>query len=290
MYSLYQFSKKAKYIGVISLVATYFSDLVIFELLCGFGLFVFVEMALNFSILKCSILQTIGLLIVKKKYGEDIPSVSNYQSEVSYTLPFEGEWVAVNGCYTKEFSHSWDIPTQRYAYDFIIMDKDGKSFNHQFTQCENYYCYNKSILSPAEGVVVKVVNDAKDSLIFKNGKFFSRARHIAGNYIIIKHAEKEYSTLAHLKKDSIVVKVGDRVKQGEVIAMCGNSGNSTEPHLHFQLQDGISFYSSAGLPIKFTNIKLSPVLNYDKLDPREQMSKDKILDGYITRGYSVSIN
>lgn len=286
MYYLYQFFKIAKYIAFVSLVATFFSDLLIFRLLCLLGLFAFVEMALNFSVVKCSILQIIGIFKVKKKFSDNIPSVSNYKNEVEYTLPFKGKWVAVNGCYTKELSHSWEIPTQRYAYDFIILDEDARSFKNEFNNCANYYCYDKEILSPADGVVVEVLNNSKDSLIYKKGKFFSKASHIAGNYVVIKHAEQEYSTLAHLKKDSITVKVGDVVARGDVIATCGNTGNSTEPHLHFQLQTGQSFYNSAGLPIKFKNIKLDDVPNYEKLDPRPHMPKEQILDGYVTRGFA----
>ncbi|MPW24184.1 peptidoglycan DD-metalloendopeptidase family protein [Alkalibaculum sp. M08DMB] len=288
MYYLYEFSKTAKYIGVVSLVVTFFSDLMIFKLLCLFGLFAFIEIALNFSVFKCSVLQIIGIFKVKRKFGNEVPSVFNYKSEIEYTLPFEGQWVVVNGCYTKEFSHSWDIPTQRYAYDFIILDEEGKSYRNEFNQCESYYCYDKNILAPADGIVVEILNVAKDSLIFKKGKFFSKSPHIAGNYIVIKHSEKEYSTFAHLKKDSITVKVGDSISRGDIIAKCGNTGNSTEPHLHFQLQTGQSFYNSAGLPIKFNNIKLTIAPNYKRFDHRLSMPKEQILEGYISRGYNVS--
>ncbi|MBM7614338.1 M23 family metallopeptidase [Alkaliphilus hydrothermalis] len=287
MYYLYQFSKTAKYIGIVSLVATFFSDLMIFQLLCLFGLFAFVEISLNFSAWKCSVFQIIGKYKVNRKFGNEVPSVFNYKSEIEYTLPFEGKWVVVNGCYTKEFSHSWNIPTQRYAYDFIIL-KDGKSYENNPKSVEEYYCYNKSILAPADGVIVEVVNNAEDSLVFGNGRFYSRAKHIAGNYIVIQHNEAEYSTLAHLKKDSINVKAGEKVIRGQIIAKCGNTGNSTEPHLHFQLQAGKSFYSSAGLPIKFNNIKLTIVPNYERFDDRLSMPKEQILEGYISRGYNVS--
>jgi len=78
---------------------------------------------------------------------------------------------------------------------------------------------------------------------------------LRGNFIVIKHAEKEYSLYAHLAPKSVVVSKGGRVLQGQIIAKCGNSGNTSEPHLHFQLQTGKSFFTSAGLPIYFTNIK-----------------------------------
>jgi hypothetical protein len=284
LYYLYLFSKITKYIALVSLVITFFSDLLIFKLLCCF---VFIDLALDFSVLKCSLLQIIGIFQVNHKFGDNRPSVDNYKSEVAYILPFNNKWVAVNGCFRKEYSHSWDIPTQRYAYDFIILDENGKSYSGEFNKCDSYYCYNKDILAPADGVVVKVVNNARDSLIFPKGRFFSRAKHIAGNYIVIQHAEREYSTLAHLKKDSITVKVGDVVSKGQRIAKCGNTGNSTEPHLHFQLQTDQSFYNSAGLPIQFADVCISKVANYEKCDPRPHMNYDQVLDGYITRGFAV---
>lgn len=288
-YRLYFFSKYAKYIGVISLVITFFNDAMIFKWLCSFGLLVLVEMSLDFATHRCSLLQFIGIIKIEYKYGKNLPSIDNYDSDIKYDLPFEGEWTVINGCFTKAFSHSWDIPTQRYAYDFVILDESGKSYTDDQRQVQDYYCYDQPILSPADGLVVEVVNNAEDSIIFGNGKFFNRARHIAGNYLVIRHDENEYSTLAHLKRDSIVVKAGERVTRGQRLATCGNSGNSTEPHLHFQLQNGQSFYSSAGLPIRFSNIYLSNPTNYENIDSRPRMDKTDIPDGMITRGYNVSI-
>lgn len=286
MHYLYFFAKYTKWIGVISLIFTFFSDSYIFKMLCSFGLLVFVEMAMEYPVYKCSKFQKKGIKKLKNKYTE-MPSVDNYKCEVDYILPFKGVWSIINGCYTEEYSHSWGIPTQRYAYDFIVLDENAKSHNRKYNKCENYYCYEKDILAPADGVVVEIVNNAKDSVIFILGQFYSRAKHIAGNHIVIKHTENEYTTMAHLQKDSILVNVGDEVKRGQTIAKCGNTGNSTEPHLHFQLQSGQSFYDSAGLPIQFSNIKLTQVMNYEKFDPRPHMAKEQVSNGYVTRGFNV---
>ncbi len=287
-YRLYLFCKYAKYVGIAGLLLAMLSDVKVFNWLCLLGLLVFVEIAIDFSTIICSILQIIGINKASKKYGNNFPDIETYTGEIRYTLPFEGEWTIVNGCFSKEFSHSWDIPTQRYAYDFIMMDENGKSYIGDSKGVESYYCYDKAILAPADGEVVEITNDSEDSLIIGNGKLFSRAKHIAGNYIVIKHSENEYSTLAHLKKGSMVVKVGDQVLRGQKIAACGNTGNSSEPHLHFQVQDGASFYDSAGLPVRFTGIRLNSQPNYNSTDPRPFMAMDKIPEGLITRGYRVS--
>ncbi len=287
-YRLYLFCNYVKYVGIVGLLLAWISDIKEFNWLCLLGLLVFVEIALTYSTFKCSILQIIGMAKANKKYGSNAPDIDSYSGEIRYSLPFEGEWTIVNGCFTKEFSHSWDIPTQRYAYDFIMMDESGKSYIGDSKKVESYYCYDKAILSPADGVVIEIANESDDSLIIGNGKLFSRAKNIAGNYIVIKHSENEFSTLAHLKRDSMVVKVGDRIQRGQKIATCGNTGNSSEPHLHFQVQDGVSFYNSAGLPIRFSDIKLNKQPNYSSIDPRPCMDIDHIPQALITRGYRVS--
>lgn len=287
---LYLCCKYAKFIGIIALALTLFSDLIIFKWLCLFAVAAVIEIGLSFSTLKCSIQQIIGMSIIKRKYGNNIPSYEDYKSDIEYSLPFEGEWTVINGCFTKEFSHSWDIPTQRYAYDFIMLDEEGKSYSGNSKQVNAYYCYNREILAPADGIVIKVEKNAKDTIILGNGRFFNRASHIAGNYIVIKHSDNEFSTLAHLKEDSIVVHVGDKVARGQKLATCGNTGNSSEPHLHFQLQNGVDFYNSLGLPVRFNNVIVSIPLNYDKIDPRPRMEVDKIPKGLITRGYNVLNN
>lgn len=67
-----------------------------------------------------------------------------------------GQQWAVNGCFRQEYSHSWEMPTQRYAYDFIRLDENNKSFDKDFKEVTNYYCYGKEILSPADGVIMEV--------------------------------------------------------------------------------------------------------------------------------------
>ncbi|MFC6721223.1 M23 family metallopeptidase [Halobacteriaceae archaeon SHR40] len=80
-----------------------------------------------------------------------------------------------------------------------------------------------------------------------------RTWKIAGNYVVIEHETGEYSLLAHLQENSVTVEPGQEVQRGEVVGRCGNSGNSTEPHLHFQLQDRPSFWFAAGLVPRFAD-------------------------------------
>lgn len=195
----------------------------------------------------------IGIPIIYMRCWFRLPD-RHYKAKVSYRLPFDGEWLTVNGGLDKETSHSWRICNQRYAYDFYI-EQDGKSYRFDGKTVSDYYCYGEAVLAPADGIVVDIKDDFEDTPISENGEIQCLASDIRGNYIVIYHGKKEYTTIAHLKKESILIKVGDRVSQGQRIARCGNSGNTSEPHIHFQLQQGKSFLFSASLPIYFDEIQ-----------------------------------
>lgn len=265
-----------------------FTEYRLFDFLWLFWLFGFVEIFYNFPVFLQSLKQLWGMLAVPYRYGSNMPSTENYCCKVKYSLPFKDSWAVVNGGIDRKFSHSWDIPTQRYAYDFLMLDESGKSHIGDGKKEDDYYCYGKEVLAPADGEVIEAVSGYSDSLILGNGRVDCSARDIRGNHILIRHSESEYSLLAHLQPGSICVKSRDPVKRGQTIARYGNSGNSSEPHLHFQLQDGTSFYSSAGLPIEFENISFTPMTNYNVFDPRPLPSFDDLQGEYIVRGLNVA--
>lgn len=142
-------------------------------------------------------------------------------------LPFYGAWVVSQG-YEGSMTHkgSW-----RHALDFVILNQEGKQYKDKGDLPEDYFCYNKPVLAPADGFIESVVDDIDDNIIGK-----PNIRENWGNTVIIRHNSHVYSSLSHLKKGSVTVKQGDRVKQGNVIGRCGNSGRSPYPHLHFQIQ------------------------------------------------------
>jgi hypothetical protein len=183
-----------------------------------------------------------------------LPNIHNYRPEIQYSLPFSGRWMVANGGTTKENSHSWNICNQRYAYDFYIQE-NGKTFCGSGKDVKDYLCYAKPILASADGVVVEIKNDFEDTPIPEDIEVMCGASDVRGNYIVIRHSKHEYSTTAHIKKNSFCVKVGDPVCRGQQIACCGNSGNTSEPHIHFQVQQSKNFLVSASLPIWFSNFK-----------------------------------
>ena len=142
-------------------------------------------------------------------------------------VPFFGEWWVSqghNGAYTHK--EAW-----QQAWDFVIVDENQQQFRHAGDFREDYYCYDKPVLAPADGTVEEVLRGVEDNTIGD-----ANLHQNWGNTIVIKHGYQLYSQLSHLKDDSIKVKKGDTVKKGDIIAHCGNSGRSPYPHLHFQIQ------------------------------------------------------
>ena len=142
-------------------------------------------------------------------------------------LPFFGTWT-VSQDYDGKHTHKGDW---KHALDFVITDHTGNQYAGQGDQREDYYCFNKPVLAPSDGYIESVTDNIEDNLIGK-----VNIRDNWGNTVIIRHNSYLFSSLSHLKKDSITVRPGDKIKQGEIIGRCGNSGRSPYPHLHFQMQ------------------------------------------------------
>ena len=142
-------------------------------------------------------------------------------------LPFWGVWTVTQG-HDGDFTHkgAWGK-----AFDFMILDNSGKSYRNGGDVCDNYLCFGKPVIAPADGVVTEVIDHIEDNI---PGQV--NTTHNWGNSIVIQHITGVYSQLSHLKKNSVKVKAGDYVKTGDIIASCGNSGRSPYPHLHFQIQ------------------------------------------------------
>lgn len=210
---------------------------------------------LNPLLLTQILLQMAGM-ISEKVFGRPVLDAERYKQKVNYILPVAGEWRVFNGGITEETSHSWSIPTQRFAYDLVQVGHDGHSFQGDGRRLEDYFCFDKPILAPADGVVVDARDGIRDAPHVGTFWMDWLTRSIVGNSVLIRHAEGEYCLLGHLKRGSVRVKTGQTVKEGQEIGRCGHSGNSSEPHLHFQFQNGKSFYFSSGLPIKFSGFTL----------------------------------
>lgn len=209
---------------------------------------------LNPFLLLQIIRQGMGNFVLKARLKDNPDKYLNYQSKINYSLPFEDEWFVYNGGTAQANSHSWEVVTQRYAYDFVIADSDKVRHTSNGTALQDYFCYGKNICAAADGKVVKVVNGVKAAPFLGYGIVDFTGTNFVGNHVIIEHASNEYGLYAHLIKGNIPLAVGEQVKRGEVIGKCGHSGHSSEPHLHFHLQDTENFYSAMGLPVVFSEL------------------------------------
>lgn len=175
------------------------------------------------------------------------PESDKKYSQNTYIMPIKEEWFVFWGGVNEFVNYHYAYEEQRYAYDLVIMKNDS-TFKDSPNVNENYYAFNKEVTAPADGKVIKVVNHLEDNI---PGEMYEMEP--AGNVIIIEHTNHEYSMVAHLKKNSCLVQQGDTVKQGDVIALCGNSGNSSEAHIHFQVMDAPDFLNCQSLRIRFAD-------------------------------------
>jgi hypothetical protein len=174
-------------------------------------------------------------------------SFSSYQTKTNLHLPFNGEWTVFwGGRYTFQNYHT-AVPNQYYAYDFVI-SQNKVSHTGDGASNEQYFCFNSPVLAPGAGRIIRVVNSIDD-----NVPGIMNPNFPAGNHVIIGHGNNEYSLLAHFKKGSITVNIDDSVFVGQEIGKCGNSGNSSEPHIHYHLQNSSQLSQGDGIPSQFQN-------------------------------------
>lgn len=128
----------------------------------------------------------------------------------------------------------------------------------------NYAGWGREILAPAAGTVVVANNDHVDQPVTEKSDpayFLPQYKNGGdpGNLVVIDHGNGEFSMIAHMQRGSVRVVVGDKVAQGEVIGLMGNSGDTSGPHVHYQLQNGPDWERADALPFKFKNVgSLSP--------------------------------
>lgn len=196
-------------------------------------------------------------------YSSDQKWTKNY-----YRMPIRDEWFVFWGGVNEFDNYHYPYENQRYAYDLVRV-KNGVTYEGTSLINENYYAFGVDVIAPLHGKVVKVVDGIRDNVPGEMDE-----QKPAGNYVVIEHPNKEYSMIAHFKNGSILVKEGEQVKEGQLLGQCGNSGNSSEAHIHFQVMDRPQFEKAKSFRIRFQN-QLEPIqgdtvkpipLNENKLD------------------------
>ena len=185
-------------------------------------------------------------------------------------LPFFGEWFISQG-FNGKHTHKEDW---KFAWDFVVADEMQHTFRLPGTEVTDYYCYNLPVLAPSAGTVWNIVDGIEDNEVGDVD-----IHNNWGNTIIIKHGDFFFSKLSHLKKGSLKVKIGDYVQRGEIIATCGSSGRSPEPHIHFQLQTTPYIGSKTLLyPISYYMTKQNEQFQFHAFDyPKENETISRIM-------------
>lgn len=147
------------------------------------------------------------------------------------------------------------ISAQRFAIDWILLDKANHSYDEDGKKNENWFCYGKPVLAVADGTIYGVLDKFPDQTPFKPAGS-DRLSYPAGNCVILDLGNGYYGVYAHLKPGSIKVKAGDTVKCGQEIALVGNSGNTDGPHLHFHIVDAPGVLTANGVPYVFDKFRV----------------------------------
>jgi murein DD-endopeptidase MepM/ murein hydrolase activator NlpD len=185
-------------------------------------------------------------------------------------FPLRGEWRALNTPAERVPSHGTDYFGQRYAIDFARADRTGTKFHgeslarHLFAvvPASAFLCWNEPVRSAFAGRVVAVGDGWPDraqvnvfwqlarATLFATGPRGADYRPLAGNFVIVE-GDAGVAMYGHLRKGSIGVEPGETIAAGRPLGAVGNSGNTTMPHLHFQLMDGADPLTACGLPCAF---------------------------------------
>ena len=185
--------------------------------------------------------------------------------------PLKGSgWVNGNGCCLEIGPHRFVTnpmngtldPSETFAIDWVQVDAHGLAYRTDGKKPEDWIGYGAEITAAAPGTVVEVMRDLQDVTPGKNPEGLTIAQ-IAGNRVIIDMGSGHYAMYAHLAPGSVQLHVGDYVRQGQKLGLLGNTGNSSGPHLHFQVMDRPSSLDDTSLPFVFDHMNLEGRVSLD---------------------------
>ncbi|QCB23360.1 M23 family metallopeptidase [Streptomyces sp. SS52] len=213
------------------------------------------------------------LVAVVNRWGggaPDAPSVAREPVETG--PPVTGRWSALNSPADRTPSHGVHAYGQTFAIDLVAEPAPGARpgfralwplarRNHHFP------AFGAPLLAVADGTVVRADDGQRDHLsrtslpallylmlVEGSARELAGARRIVGNHLVLDLGGGTYAMYAHVRRGSFSVREGDRVRAGQLLARCGNSGNSTEPHVHFQLMDGPDPDTARGVPFTWRGV------------------------------------
>ena len=174
-----------------------------------------------------------------------------YRTKTRLRLPFDGEWYVGSGGRTPEqnANHHYDYLT-RFDTDLVRAEDARFDRNANPPRNEDFAAFGLPVLAPGRGRVAMARDGIPDNV---PGRINPKPRERAGNFVVIDHGNGEYSFLAHLRRGSVAVRVGEELAAGRKVGECGNSGNSSGPHLHYGLHGAPDPDRGMSLPAEFTD-------------------------------------
>jgi hypothetical protein len=208
------------------------------------------------------------------------PLLVSNESPIVVSPPLRGDWIAGDSVNNRadaahrravlvDRGHAW--LAQRYAIDWVqyhLIDGVRTTWKGPEDKNDSYFCYDQPIYSVAAGKVVDAADDLPEN-VPHSGKYaisidFNNA---AGNHVVIEIAPNRYVLYAHMRPGTVQNKVGDTVKVGDILGHVGNTGSSSEPHLHMHIDDQPSFLAGNGVPYEFTQGSESGPVDADVSSP-----------------------
>ncbi|WP_175597231.1 M23 family metallopeptidase [Peristeroidobacter soli] len=200
------------------------------------------------------------------------------------SAPLSGDhWVAANGPSNTSGHRRALIPidghaaiAQRFAIDWVQVGKDGKTYSGDPKDNKNYYAFGHDALAVADGVVAAVLDGIPNNVpgIDSRAQPITLA-NVGGNFVQLDVGGGLYAFYAHLQPGSLRVKVGDKVRRGQVIGLVGNTGNSTEPHLHFHLSNSPEPLAAEGFPYALPSFEVQGSTQIEGEEIKAQLGKSE---------------
>lgn len=206
----------------------------------------------------------VGLLFIRTEHADGTAATT-------VGPPVRGRWLAINSPADKVPSHGTRELGQAFAIDLVHVPDESVSWKgvHRWPPARRprtFPGFGQPILAPADGVVVAASGWQRDhwsrnsplgllylvpEMLLRGVSSLAGGHFVLGNHVILDLGDGVYAAFAHLQRGSVDVRRGQHIQAGDQIARCGNSGNTSEPHLHFQLMDHQRPALSAGLPFAF---------------------------------------
>lgn len=174
-------------------------------------------------------------------------------SAQEFHLPFKGRWFVAQAGDTLNVNQHMSVRAQWLGIDFMKVDGPSQRAlsGKDRPSSSDYFSWGQQVLAPADGTVDSVVDGFPDNPIGTRDP-----NNPAGNYVVIATAKDRYAFIAHLQKGSIRVRKGQKLVAGELLGLCGNSGNSDAPHVHMHVQDTPVLNQGNGQEITFKGINV----------------------------------